>query len=174
MWRREPRSPDVTRQKLQEDKMSRASTLFRLFRETRLILLLAAGLCLPGALVHAQQSPGPATDRSEKINGPATAALDLGDCPAIPSNFEQGKTYTCSCPSNQSGGVIYGDGVYTNDSNICVAAIHAGVLPEGVAGRVNLRMVASPSVFKGITQHGVKSEVWPRSTTTAFQLTPGN
>lgn len=92
--------------------------------------------------------------------------------PDTPSGFEQGSAYACICPSSPSSGAIYGSGIYTNNSNICIAAIHAGVLRKGANGPVILQIVSSPPVFRGKTQSGIKSEVWPKPTASAFQFAP--
>jgi LCCL domain-containing protein len=105
----------------------------------------------------------------------APTALDIGDCPDIAGGFEIGKTYACSCPPSAAGspaGTVYGTLVYAYDSNICAAAVHAGVLKAATAGRVSVQMIDSPPVFKGTTQYGVKSEVWATASTAAFQFPP--
>lgn len=135
-------------------------------------VLVATGLCLVPMTTYAQQPTAPATDPSTATAALEANMLDVGDCPDTPSGFEQGNTYTCTCPSSPSAGTIYGTGVYSNDSNICVAAIHAGALRKGVNGQVVLQVVSSPPVFRGKTQSGIKSEVWPRPTASAFQFSP--
>ena len=106
----------------------------------------------------------------------APTALDIGDCPDIANGFEIGKTYACACPASASvdspAGAVYGTLVYAYDSNICSAAVHAGVLKAATSGRVSVEMVDSPPVFKGTTQNGVKSEVWATASTAAFQFSP--
>jgi hypothetical protein len=71
------------------------------------------------------------------------------------------KTYVCSCGKDISYGDIYGTGVYSSNSNICTAALHAGVLKKGVPGQVEFEPTASPPVFRGTTQNGIKSLVIP-------------
>jgi hypothetical protein len=101
----------------------------------------------------------------------STQALDIGDCPDTASAFEDGNTYACACPAASSG-TLYGTDVYTYDSNICQAAIHAGVLKKGVVGRVLVHVIASPRVFKGTTRNGIKSQVWVQPTAHAFEIAP--
>ncbi len=136
-------------------------------------LLLGAGLLAAPVRLHAQQAASPAADTPATSAGEASV-LDLGDCPDTPSGFEQGNTYACMCPSSPPAATIYGTAVYSNDSNICVAAIHAGVLRKGVNGQVVLQVVSSPPVFRGKTQSGIKSEAWPKPTASAFQFSPTN
>ena len=136
-------------------------------------LLLGVGFLAAPARLHAQQAASPAADMPA-ASADKASMLDLGDCPDTPSGFEQGNTYACMCPSSSPAATIYGTAVYSDDSNICVAAVHAGVLREGVNGQVVLQVVSSPPVFRGKTQSGIKSEAWPKPTASAFQFSPTN
>ena len=100
----------------------------------------------------------------------ATAGLDVGECPASAADFKEGKLYTCSCPAEVQADTVYGSGTYSMDSHICTAALHAGALQRGAAGRVNVQMVPSPEVFKSVTQNGIKSEPYPQAETAAYQV----
>jgi len=138
-----------------------------------LALALAAGLALLPALARAQSTD--TTSQSATPNAPpspAQAALDLGDCPDNADDLGQGKTYSCSCPALADAAPIYGSDVYAQDSALCTAAVHAGVLKQDAAGSILFQVVASPPVFKGTTRNGVKSEVWPKPAAAAFQFVP--
>jgi hypothetical protein len=130
------------------------------------------------ALFVCQAAVGQTPTQAPSAAPPAAvpAALDIGDCPDIANGFEIGKTYACACPASASvdspAGAVYGTLVYAYDSNICSAAVHAGVLKAATSGRVSVEMVDSPPVFKGTTQNGVKSEVWATASTAAFQFSP--
>lgn len=102
----------------------------------------------------------------------ATAALDLGDCPDNAVGLDQGKTYSCACPALGEPAIVYGSDVYTADSSICTAAVHAGALQRSAAGSVTLQTIASPQVFKGATRNGIKSEAWAQPADAAFQFAP--
>lgn len=62
----------------------------------------------------------------------------------------------CSCPPGPQAGAVWGSGPYTDDSDICSAAQHAGVLPAG-GGEVTVRRVAGQTAYRGTTQNGVTS-----------------
>jgi LCCL domain len=140
----------------------------------KIVILSAAAFiaCDHAAAQSTTTSAPPAAARS--VAPAAPPALDLGDCPDVAGSFELGKTYVCSCPPGATdgspAGTVYGSLVYANDSNICSAAVHAGALKSGAAGRVLLQMLESPPVFKSTTQNGVKSEVWLTATAAAFQF----
>jgi LCCL domain len=53
---------------------------------------------------------------------------------------------------------IWGDGIYTTDSQLATVAVHAGVLQVGQTGIVRVTIVASPPTFGGSTKNGVTSQ----------------
>jgi hypothetical protein len=145
-------------------------------RSTTAVAILAATIiaCAPA---FAQSTAAVSPAAAPVVAAPATPPpLDLGDCPDGAGAFDLGKTYQCSCPPNaadgSSAGAVYGSLVYANDSNICAAAVHAGVLKPATAGSVTIKMIDSPPVFKSTTQNGIKSEVWTTATSADFQFAP--
>jgi hypothetical protein len=57
-------------------------------------------------------------------------------------------------------GSIWGTGIYTTDSTLALAAVHAGVLQPGQTGIVRVRIVGSPPVFASSTRNGVTSAAY--------------
>lgn len=92
------------------------------------------------------------------------AADDGGDNPAIPApgsmsvlrSAAPGSVYLFSV-TGASSGSLWGTNVYTDDSSVAVAAVHAGVLRVAQSGTV--RVVTSPglSAYVGSTSNGVSS-----------------
>lgn len=60
----------------------------------------------------------------------------------------------------QTGYTIWGSEVYTCDSNLATAAVHAGVLNEGQRGIVKVTILKSPESHQGSVAHGVTSSSW--------------
>jgi hypothetical protein len=56
-----------------------------------------------------------------------------------------------------AGGTIWGTDVYTTDSQLSMAAVHAGVLKLGETGIVRVKMVPSPPAFAGTARNGIAS-----------------
>ena len=54
-------------------------------------------------------------------------------------------------------GEIWGDGVYTDDSDLPVTAVHAGVLRPGERGRVRITVLPGRPRYEGISRNGVLS-----------------
>lgn len=57
-------------------------------------------------------------------------------------------------------GSVWGTEVYTYDSHLATAAVHAGVLKVGQRGIVKVTMYKSPDAHRGSTQNGVTSSNW--------------
>jgi LCCL domain-containing protein/TIR domain-containing protein len=70
---------------------------------------------------------------------------------------EPGSTHIVSCPAGCSeGGSLWGTDVYTGDSGICKAAIHAGLIdPQG--GRVGVILEKGRPAYRGSTRNKIKS-----------------
>lgn len=54
-------------------------------------------------------------------------------------------------------GAIYGDGIYTDDTHIAQAAVHAGLLRDGEAGVVAVEVLPGQEHYNGSTRNGVTS-----------------
>lgn len=54
-------------------------------------------------------------------------------------------------------GSVWGNEVYTDDSDISTAAVHAGVLEVGQRGKVQVTIVPGRSSYRGTKQNGVQS-----------------
>lgn len=97
--------------------------------------------------------------------GAAVAGDDLAAAPAAPANMmgfqhQFGKelvgTVTAPSAGGQPGGV-WGTDIYTLDSNLAAAALHAGIVTPGQTAVVRVRVVASPPQFQPSTRNGVSS-----------------
>lgn len=58
------------------------------------------------------------------------------------------------------GGSIWGTDVYTGDSDLATAAVHAGALNVGQTGIVEVVIVPSPPQHLGTTRNGVTTSGW--------------
>ena len=79
-------------------------------------------------------------------------------CPATAAGYRgSGKTISCGCAGSETrAGLVWGSGPYTDDSKICRAAMHAGVI--GISGgNVILRMVGPRSSYGRSSANGVNA-----------------
>lgn len=57
-------------------------------------------------------------------------------------------------------GEVWGTGVYTDDSPLATAAVHAGVLKKGETGVVKVTIVAGQASYNGSTENDVTTSGW--------------
>ncbi|MCM3874163.1 MAG: LCCL domain-containing protein [Pyrinomonadaceae bacterium] len=81
----------------------------------------------------------------------------LWNTPAIMVSFEPGKIYKFKCPSSGKESPVWGTDIYTLDSSICNAAVHAGKLTLESGGLVTIELRPGESAYKGTTRNGIKT-----------------
>ena len=77
-----------------------------------------------------------------------------------PASFygdEVGAEFTVMCREGGEPDSVWGTDVYTNDSSICTAAVHAGLIDQGESGEVTFEVVGGQDSYDGSTAHGVTS-----------------
>jgi hypothetical protein len=87
-----------------------------------------------------------------------------------------GTRLTFVCPAGDGRASVYGTDVYTAESGVCAAAIHAGVLALGQPGAVTIVFGAGAESFRGSERNGVTTRSygrWPQSYTFARDAAPG-
>ena len=71
---------------------------------------------------------------------------------------EPGMRFTLTCPANgEISGRLWGTDLYTNDSSICTAAVHAGLISVARGGTVAIETRVGVSSYKGMVRFGVTS-----------------
>jgi len=72
--------------------------------------------------------------------------------------------------AGETHGPLWGTDVYTSDSDLGTACVHAGVLRPGEEGAVKVTVVKPPPTFKGSPRHGVTSSDWHTGWSGAFRV----
>jgi hypothetical protein len=68
-----------------------------------------------------------------------------------------GKQFEFGCPPGGAPEGIYGTGVYTDDSSVCSAAVHAGKITAAEGGQVIIATQPGQPSYKGSSANGVES-----------------
>jgi hypothetical protein len=89
-----------------------------------------------------------------------------------------GGRYRYICPGGASNGTIYGTNTYTDDSSVCTAGVHVGLITPGSGGRLTIQIRPGQSSYAASAANGVQSRVfgsWPGSFSVvgAAALPPG-
>jgi len=137
----------------------------KMTRPMEVRLLAALTVC-----VVATGCGGPAEElemaRQESV-GTVDQALSCALCPPDISIWRDTPGYTRTCYCEGTGGAVWGTDIYTDDSNICAAARHAGVI-TAAGGAVTVKNGPGRSSYTGSSRNGVTSYsygYWPGSIT---------
>jgi hypothetical protein len=103
-------------------------------------------------------------DAAGKPTTAATTSLPEGSarvsCRMSPGNLggDPGKQWRVSCPAGcGQNGSVWGTDVYTSDTPICSAAIHAGVVTVASGGDATITIEGAQPSFKGSARNGITS-----------------
>lgn len=80
---------------------------------------------------------------------------------------------TCTCAPNPSGSV-WGSDIYTQDSSICNAAAHSGVITKADGGSVTAKAAPGCKSYAGSSVNGVTSSSWGEYDTSFFFPSKGD
>jgi hypothetical protein len=75
--------------------------------------------------------------------------------------------------TSDAAGSVYGTGVYTTDSSLASAAVHAGVVQVGETAMIEVELLGQVASFTPSAQNGVTSLEWP-SPYPAFRFKRGS
>jgi cobalamin biosynthesis Co2+ chelatase CbiK len=114
-----------------------------------------AGLAGPVGPVATPVVPAATAEPSAPSTVVALACADTAQGIAGPT----GTTVTVSCPAGCTSGSIWGTDVYTDDSTVCRAAQHAGVI-TAQGGTFNVTILDGQSAYRGSTRNGIESMSW--------------
>jgi hypothetical protein len=96
-----------------------------------------------------------------------TALPDPGTLTGYANQFGKKLAFTVT---GRADGSLWGSGVYTLDSTLATAAVHAGVLKAGETGVVKVEILVPPPAFAGTMQNGVTSNPWNAYPDGAYQF----
>lgn len=112
------------------------------------------------------QAPPPAGAAKVQRRPPAVSRDDAANLDPCPQRLSVSPTlptpYTCMCDSTpRRGGAVWGTDLYTADSDLCRAAVHAGVVAAG-GGAVTVERLDGRDLYPGTLRHGVRSDDYGR------------
>ncbi len=76
---------------------------------------------------------------------------------ATSQRTQVGRRFSCNCPANGSIGSVWGTDIYTDDSSICSAAVHAGLMTRQAGGTVIIEMRAGQPSYASTLRYDIKS-----------------
>jgi hypothetical protein len=70
---------------------------------------------------------------------------------------QDGDRITVQCSTNGQLGGVWGTGTYTDDSSICTAAVHAGIITVDKGGQVVIQIAPGQASYSGSVANGITS-----------------
>jgi hypothetical protein len=85
--------------------------------------------------------------------------IDWGRNYAAEHRGKNGQRFTYSCPGNgRTNERVWGTDIYTDDSSICTAAVHVGLITFASGGTVTIEIRPDPGSYTSSARNGVTSE----------------
>jgi hypothetical protein len=111
-------------------------------------------------------------------SGAGVAAEELAAAGPAPANLmayqnQFGKEMAFAItghPGGGQGGGVWGTDIYTLDSNVAAAAVHAGIVQPGQLAAVRVRIVQSPPQFVGSFRNGIGSNSYGHYPSGGFEF----
>ncbi|WP_447974817.1 LCCL domain-containing protein [Nitrospira sp. Kam-Ns4a] len=76
---------------------------------------------------------------------------------AVALRGQNGQQFSFACPQNGTAHSVWGTDVYTDDSSICTAAVHAGRITVAAGGTVTIEILPGQPASMGTGRNGVVS-----------------
>jgi len=116
----------------------------------------------PGSFVFIDSAGKPTFTGTAR---PAGEAIDWSYAP-LNLRGRIGQQFNFYCPAGGKPYPGYGSSIYTDDSNVCTAAVHAGVIKADIGGNVTIEIRPGQASYQGTTRNGI--------TTRSYGRTPGS
>jgi hypothetical protein len=121
---------------------------------------------LPAAQPVAQQQPQPQPQQQPQptpqptVTGAKPGGSGYG-AQADSFRGRNGERFTFVCPPNGNpSGRLWGTDLYTDDSSVCTAAVHAGLITLKKGGTVTIEIRPGAASYKGSLRNGIESKDW--------------
>lgn len=93
----------------------------------------------------------------EALNGPEPAIAATGTLQVDSWAGQPGRVLTFQCLGPFEIYPLFGTDVYTDDSSVCSAAVHAGLITQKAGGLVSIKLMNGIESFVASTRNGVTS-----------------
>lgn len=109
----------------------------------------AGGTTAPDTSGEGQEGTGAPDEEAPDVDWALDASRYRG---------EDGTRIAFLCPPDGEVGSVWGTETYTDDSSVCSAAVHAGVINPVEGGRVVIEIAPGEETYEGTEANGVTSQ----------------
>ncbi len=131
--------------------------------------LVGVSLAGMGRSVYLQRNADMMETKADFLDGWVAASASAVDWSTTASDLEgeTGVRYALQClgqgsPENRREYTVWGSGLYTDDSSICTAAVHAGSIEFETGGLVTIELRDGVDRYEGTDRNGVSTASFPR------------
>lgn len=119
-----------------------------------------------GALAQANQAMASAAAQANAAMASAASAIPTQVIPwtqgAQAFRGRTGQTVRVVCPPGGAPGSVWGSGIYTDDSSICTAAVHAGRIQMATGGSFGVQILPGMPAYQASSANGVTTQSYPQ------------
>jgi hypothetical protein len=80
---------------------------------------------------------------------------------AVEHRGMDGQPVDYECPAGGPVDQVWGTDVYTDDSSVCTAAVHAGVITQEEGGSVTIEIRPGEESYEGSERNGIETSEYP-------------
>jgi len=107
-----------------------------------------------------QREPSEVTDENDQDLDSDEITPITWNTSAAGFKNEVGKTYQFRCPPDGTASAIWGNDIYTVDSSICTAAVHAGIITLEDGGVVTVEFRPGRKIYGSTVRNGITSNTF--------------
>ncbi|RPI21150.1 MAG: hypothetical protein EHM61_25470 [Acidobacteria bacterium] len=108
-------------------------------------------------VVEYSATPPSGVEAGPETGGPEIAATWAASAYSQGMRGRNGQQIKVLCPGGGTPSRVWGTDTYTDDSSICSAAVHAGLITATQGGMVTVEIAPGAPRYQGSTRNGVKS-----------------
>ena len=120
----------------------------------------------PSASEPEQTAPSPTATEAVEETPAATATPDTSVADPWRANATQyrgmdGQQVDYDCPAGGAADTIWGTDTYTDDSSVCTAGVHVGVITLDEGGTVTIEIRPGQDEYEATERNGIASQPYP-------------
>ena len=114
----------------------------------------------PSPSATAAASPSATVDTSKNAEASDEVTPIAWNTSAATFKTDVGQTYKFQCPEGGEPSAVWGSDIYTADSSICTAAVHAGIITLDKGGVVTIEFRPGRSTYGSTVRNGITSNTF--------------
>jgi hypothetical protein len=148
--------------------MTRRATIRAMTTLRSAILPIAACALLAACSTAASPTPDPTaapvtpgpTESTAAATSTADGSVDPWQANAVEHRTHNGLEFEYDCPPGGEPDTIWGTDIYTDDSSVCTAGVHVGVITLEEGGTVTIGIRPGAAEYLGSERNGIESSTY--------------